>query len=267
MAAPVNTVLPAITGTVTVGQTLTLSNGTWDNVPTSYAYAWLRDGVVIAGETASTYLLAVADIEAAIVGRVTATNADGSTAASSAATVDVPSTLIVETGAGIASADSYGTLAQLAAHHVSRGNTSWAALTAYEREVAARKAADYMTQTYRSLWKGVKMTATQGLDWPRGYVYTTPYLNGAVGEYPYLVADDIVPTDVFHAFADLALKAATADLNPDLAKDIVSQTVGPISTTYSASSPQYKRYRAIDMILAPYLNDVGRGPNTAVVRS
>lgn len=265
MTAPVNTVLPAITGTVVVGQTLSLSDGTWNNTPTSYAYAWLRTGVVIAGETANTYVLSVDDITDTIVGRVTATNADGSTAASSAATIAVPTTLVVETGAGVTGADSYGTLAQLAAHHVSRGNMDWAALSAYQQEVAARKAANYMLQNYRMSWKGVRMTGTQGLDWPRGYVYRESFLNGASSSFPYLVDDDIVPTEVFQAFADLAFKASTDELNPDLDRGVISETVGPISTTYDTNSPQQRRYRAIDMLLRPLL--VGNGVSVGVVRT
>jgi len=57
---PVNSVLPAITGTKQVGQTLTCSNGTWSNSPT-LSFQWLRDGVPISGATASTRLLAGAD--------------------------------------------------------------------------------------------------------------------------------------------------------------------------------------------------------------
>ena len=41
---PVNTTVPAATGTGTVGQTLSVTNGNWQYVPTSYAYQWLRNG-------------------------------------------------------------------------------------------------------------------------------------------------------------------------------------------------------------------------------
>jgi hypothetical protein len=37
---PVNTALPTVSGTAQVGQTLTGSNGTWTNNPTSYRYMW-----------------------------------------------------------------------------------------------------------------------------------------------------------------------------------------------------------------------------------
>ena len=40
---PVCTVAPAVTGTVTVGQVLTCSSGTWLNSPT-YTYQWRRAG-------------------------------------------------------------------------------------------------------------------------------------------------------------------------------------------------------------------------------
>lgn len=84
--APVNTVAPAITGTTTVGSVLTASTGTWTSAAgaLSYAYQWRRNGVDIGGATASTYTLVGADETTTITVRVTATNVDGSTAATSA---------------------------------------------------------------------------------------------------------------------------------------------------------------------------------------
>ena len=86
---PVNSVAPAITGTATQGQTLTVSNGTWSNTPDAYARIWRRDGVVIAGATAATYLLALADVGAVITASVVATNLGVSAVATSAATAAI----------------------------------------------------------------------------------------------------------------------------------------------------------------------------------
>lgn len=80
IAAPVNTVAPVISGTQRKGQTLTTTNGTWDNAPDSYTYQWKRAGASIGGATASTYVLTIADAGKAITCEVTATNAGGSTA-------------------------------------------------------------------------------------------------------------------------------------------------------------------------------------------
>jgi hypothetical protein len=91
-AAPTNTAPPTVSGTTTVGQTLTASNGTWTGSPTSYSNVWLRcDGsggscVAVTGTTDKTYTLVAADRGHTMRARVTATNADGSASAESAAT-------------------------------------------------------------------------------------------------------------------------------------------------------------------------------------
>lgn len=86
---PVNSVLPAITGTTTVGQTLTCSTGTWSNTPDAFAYQWRRDGNAIVGATASTRLLAAGDAGALMSCTVTATNLGVSAVATSANTAAI----------------------------------------------------------------------------------------------------------------------------------------------------------------------------------
>ena len=79
-AAPVNTVLPAITGFTEEGQTLTCSTGTWTNSPTSYAYQWFRktgSEVAITGAFNATYKPVSADVGATLRCRVRAFNAGG----------------------------------------------------------------------------------------------------------------------------------------------------------------------------------------------
>jgi len=91
--APVNTVVPAVTGNVTGGQTLSGGRGTWTTTTdTTYANAWQRcaaDGTgcaPIAAATGTTYKLTGDDIGKTIKLAVTATNPDGSATATSAAT-------------------------------------------------------------------------------------------------------------------------------------------------------------------------------------
>jgi Bacterial Ig-like domain (group 3) len=87
---PANTVLPAISGTVAVGQTLTASTGTWSNGPTAYAYQWQRCSgsplscSAISGATGASYVLTSSDAGFTTEVQVTATNAGGSASISSA---------------------------------------------------------------------------------------------------------------------------------------------------------------------------------------
>ena len=80
--APVNTVLPNVTGVAIVGDILTTDDGSWTGSPTSYAYQWKR-GATNIGTNANTYTLVAADAGQSITCVVTATNATGSTPATS----------------------------------------------------------------------------------------------------------------------------------------------------------------------------------------
>jgi hypothetical protein len=80
---PVNSVAPVASGTVTVGDVLTVTTGTWSNSPTSYTYRWRQDGVDIPSAVTSTHTLLLGEVGAMIDCQVTATNADGSGSANS----------------------------------------------------------------------------------------------------------------------------------------------------------------------------------------
>jgi hypothetical protein len=90
--APQNTARPTILGNALVGETLTATNGSWTSGPTTFAYQWLRcdaNGAfcfAVPGATGKTYGVQFADVYSTLRARVTAKNADGSSAARSAAT-------------------------------------------------------------------------------------------------------------------------------------------------------------------------------------
>jgi len=92
--APVNTVLPVVSGSVEVGGVLSTTNGTWTGTdPITFTYQWQRCSSTcgdIAGGTASTYTVASGDVGLTLSVVVTGTNAVGSSSASAVETVVVP---------------------------------------------------------------------------------------------------------------------------------------------------------------------------------
>lgn len=98
-AVPTNTTLPTISGSAVQGQTLTASPGSWSgDTPMTFAYQWQRcnsSGAScnsISGETGTTRLIDSGDVGSTLRVKVTATNASGSTSATSNATAVITST-------------------------------------------------------------------------------------------------------------------------------------------------------------------------------
>ncbi|HEY2940450.1 MAG TPA: DNRLRE domain-containing protein [Gaiellaceae bacterium] len=95
IAAPVNSALPAISGSTRVGQVLNASNGTWSDNPTAYSYQWRTCDLAgancanISGATASTYTIVAANEYKTFRVVVTATNAAGSGVAATSAATDM----------------------------------------------------------------------------------------------------------------------------------------------------------------------------------
>lgn len=85
--APISTGTPEISGRSRVGGRLTVSPGAWDGSPTAFSYQWLRcpelaeqiaECKAIGRATGSEYVPSPEDLQARLLARVTATNAQGS---------------------------------------------------------------------------------------------------------------------------------------------------------------------------------------------
>ena len=95
---PVNTVLPTVSIS---GHTASSTTGTWTSSPApTFVYQWTRGGVDIAGATSSSYTLVLADGNATIGCKVTATNTGGSTQVTASGTVSFPAGQIAYLSAG-----------------------------------------------------------------------------------------------------------------------------------------------------------------------
>jgi hypothetical protein len=170
--------------------------------------------------------------------------------------------LIVETGAGAANSESYASVAQADLYLANRGLSSWDALDDDVKEASLRKATDYMLAFYRPKWKGRRVLITQALDWPRVGVVLEDF-GGAqgrnnFGSYGLFQVDyTTVPVPVINATCELALRASVGELAADLDRETLTEGVSGINVTYRAGTPQYIRYRLIELMLRPYLMNAG----------
>lgn len=172
--------------------------------------------------------------------------------------------LIVENGTGIANADSYISVTDCDTYLANRGYTTWATLLTAEKENCLRRATGYMVQMYRLRWKGTRAQANQALDWPRNFVeredYTYPTLNGStfIGGYFYY-PDNVVPQEVKDACCELAFRAGSGELAPDVGRLKKRSKVDVLEVEYESYAKPYTVYRAIDGFLAPLLKGAGNG--------
>lgn len=112
----------------------------------------------------------------------------------------------LEDGTGIANANAYVATATVDTYWSDRGNESWDG-SAAEKQAAVIAATDYIEREWGGMWKGNIASTTQGLSWPRDLAYDNEG-----------VLQSGVPARVLNATAELALRALSADLSPDLAR-------------------------------------------------
>ena len=170
--------------------------------------------------------------------------------------------LIVENGTGMANAESYISVAEADTYHSNIGNAAWAALTTTVKEQLLRKATNYMVQTYRQSWAGIRINDTQSLDFPR---YLVPkYDNGAMFSY---YDDKSVPKEVKDGCAEFALRANAGALAPDLERLTKREKIGSLEVEYDTTRGlPYTQYRAMDNLLYPLMKPTTFSPSTPLAR-
>lgn len=151
----------------------------------------------------------------------------------------------VETGAGVAGANSYVSVADCDTYHADRGNAGWAGSNAV-KQAALIKATDYVTQVYGGRWAGEKRVYNQDMDWPR------------VGTCDALY-DLMVPSVLKQAVCNLALEALTDELNPVLDRGgmVKRRKTDVLETEYMDGAPSRTSRPAVDGLLKPILTSSG----------
>lgn len=174
--------------------------------------------------------------------------------------------LTVETGAVVAGADSYVSVADCTAYHAARGNTTWADTTK-DKEALLRKATSFLDNQYVTQWKGLRTANNQPLQWPRQWVmqYDADARSGYAGT-PVYVESNVIPQLLKDAVCECALRFISKDMAPDLdaGGKLASLTVGPITKSWQPGTVQKTEYPHIDMLLKTLLKRRG---SARVVRS
>lgn len=169
--------------------------------------------------------------------------------------------LITETGAGLADAESYASVAAADARCIAFGVTAWAALSEGEKEIALRNATRFMLANYRGRCSGRRVYQAQALDWPRYDVTVDGWA----------LPSNTVPPEIVNACIDLAARAGGGEnLMPDL--DIGSNVVkrdktGPLETEYFQNTTDSReRFVAVDSALSPFFGSAGCSGMIKLVR-
>lgn len=163
----------------------------------------------------------------------------------------------VETGDGLDTANAFLSVLEFKAYWVDRGN-ALAGVTDGTIESAIVKATDYIDRHFSGRFRGVRLTETQALSWPREGTYQ----DGRVM--------DPMPPELLAATAEYGFRAMSGDLAPDLAYSDSNalvkeheERVGPIleRTAYGMNGiiSSFRAYPMADATLAPLLIGGGKG--------
>jgi hypothetical protein len=184
--------------------------------------------------------------------------------------------VIPEDGTGVSGSDSYFAIATATTYWANRPQDPnaavWtaAALVTGKQDGAAREATAYLDSTWGSLYRGVRLTDTQGLLWPRidrtalaltDCITTLAELEAEQAETdkPLIGADGLempgLPPQIVHAAIELAARACTARLAADKGEEgwLKRRKVGIIEREWGGPGIPGGSYGFVDTLLAPVL--------------
>lgn len=156
----------------------------------------------------------------------------------------------IETGAGLAAANSYTSVEYATTYHETYGNpAAWLAADLAAHQDALRQATRALDIRYGTWWSGVRVGSTQALDWPRAYVYD---------QAGNAVPTTTIPTRLQQATAILALLHIQGESilpSTQTGADIRSETLSSASgasksVTYIGGKRAETQYPIIDRMLA-----------------
>src|SRR3954464_8648987 len=171
--------------------------------------------------------------------------------------------LVTENGTGLVGSETYGSVADFKSHALKNyAVTDTVADDAIEN--ALRRSTRYIDGRYRNRFLGYRTSAyTQALECPReavvlnwlpegaGYADWLGY-NAVAGQ---ILANNAIPQMLKDAVAEAAIRelANPGSLTPDRtpARQVLQQTVGPITTVYANVAASRPIVTVIDEILAP----------------
>jgi hypothetical protein len=151
---------------------------------------------------------------------------------------------VVETGAGLSNANSYASVSAADSYVADRGIAGWTALSTTIKQQSLVNATDYLEATYRSAWKGNRVSETQSLSWPR--------YNVIVDGFNF--ASNVVPLQVINACIEMAIRASAGEtLLADQGQRVRREKIDVIEVEYQDYSDPTQRYPLVNRMVMPYL--------------
>ena len=190
--------------------------------------------------------------------------------------------LIIEDGTVVANADSFVTVAEYKTWATNYGDPASAEADDDQVEIALRKAAQYMQQKFRLLWRGSTVEGFQSLSWPRRGVpvvdFFDPFFTNVNVPRSFqdtlFVAENVVVEEVKECQRLLALETfaggatSTGNLQASYGRQTKREKAGSLEVEYmtgeeGGNTRQTNTYWDAMKIVEPYLRP--ETPHTGTV--